>query len=182
MSEHVMFARESRGRDGYNVTQVEDFFRRARMAYEGDSPTMSDDDVRNATFDQERGGYQFAAVDHAMDRLEVAFVKRRRADFIATHGQDTWMEHIADRARTLYPRLQRPAGDKFRDADDVGYKKTDVDQLLDELVDYFDDGAQITSQEIREITFPSAKKANAYDPAVVDVYLERVVEVLTAVE
>lgn len=181
MSEQAPFPRENR-RDGYDVAQVDDFFRRAREAYDADSPTMSDADVRNATFDQQRGGYQFAAVDYAMDRLEIAFVKRRRADFIATHGQETWMEHIADRARTLYPRLQRPAGEKFRDAKSVGYCKEEVDQLLDQLVDYFDDGVQLTSQGIREITFQSANGAKGYDAAVVDVYLERVVEVLTAVE
>ncbi|MDO4607515.1 MAG: DivIVA domain-containing protein, partial [Bowdeniella nasicola] len=110
-----LFTREGRMSDGYDPQQVEDFFNRARNAYEADAGerAMSDDDVRAASFDQVRGGYNFGEVDAAMDRLEVAFIKRRRADFIAANGQEAWMDHIAERARTLYPRLQRPDGETF---------------------------------------------------------------------
>lgn len=179
-----LFTREGRMSDGYDPQQVEDFFNRARTAYEADAGerTMSDDDVRAARFDQVRGGYNFGEVDAAMDRLEVAFIKRRRADFIAANGQEAWMDHIAERARTLYPRLQRPNGEKFANAAGEGYRKTEVDKVMDTLVDYFDDGATLTSRSIREMTFPTAKRDKAYDMSVVDVFLDRVVEVLTAVE
>ena len=111
-----MFPREGRMRDGYDPQQVEEFFTRARQAYEADDAeeAMTDQDVRDAAFDQVRGGYRFAAVDAALDRLEIAFVKRRRSDFISAAGQDAWMDHIAEQAKSLYPRLQRPGGDRRR--------------------------------------------------------------------
>lgn len=179
-----MFPRESRFSEGYDIEQVEEFFTRARDSYEADAGTrsMSDQDVRNIAFEQVRGGYRFAAVDAALDRLEVAFVKRRRADFIAANGQDAWMDHIAELAKTLYPRLQRPAGERFAHAEGSGYAKKDVDELMETLVSYFDDGADLTSHDIRHADFPAARGSKAYSENVVDAYLDRVAEVLLAVE
>lgn len=179
-----MFPREGRFSDGYEIEAVEEFFTRARASYEADAGerTMTDQDVRNVAFEQVRGGYRFAAVDAALDRLEVAFVKRRRADFIAANGQDAWMDHIAELAKTLYPRLQRPAGERFANAEGTGYAKADVDQLMETLVSYFDDGAELTSHDIRQADFASARGEKAYSENVVDAYLDRVAEVLLAVE
>ncbi|MDO5701550.1 MAG: DivIVA domain-containing protein [Bowdeniella nasicola] len=179
-----MFTREGRLKEGYDPDQVEDFFDRAREAYESDAGhrEMTDRDVRSVAFDQVRGGYRFAEVDAALDRLEAAFIKRRRADFIAANGQDAWMEHVAEQATSLYPRLQRPDGEKFADAKKRGYAKTEVDELMNNLVSYFDDGYELSAYQIREVTFASARGAKAYAEDVVDVYLDRVVEVLSAVE
>jgi DivIVA domain-containing protein len=127
-------------------------------------------------------GYQTATVDAALDRLEAALVRRRRTEFTAARSEDEWMEGAIARASSLYPRLQRPAAERFSDAQGHGYAKDEVDAICDRLVDYFENGTPITAQQVRRTTFKRARGAKAYDEAVVDTFLDRAVEVLLAVE
>ncbi|MFC4556095.1 DivIVA domain-containing protein [Georgenia faecalis] len=190
----VMFPAAGRMGTGYDRAQVEEFFARARAAYEatqredaggdrGDSPTLDENDVRAVAFDLVRDGYEATAVDAALDRLEAALVHRRREDFIAAHGQQAWMDRIADRATTLYPRLVRPRGQRFSPPQGRrGYDAAAVDELLDRLVAYFDAGAELSAAELRTATFPEVGRRRAYAEGTVDAYLDRAVEVLLAVE
>ena len=100
---------------GYDCAQVDAFFEDARRAYEGGVPPeqFSSEQVRLATFELKNRGYNIDAVDAAMNRLEAAFVKRDRADSVAAEGEAAWYDRVADRATTLYPRLQRPRGERF---------------------------------------------------------------------
>lgn len=175
-----VFPRVGRWHRGYHTDQVDEFFASARAAYENDE--LSDELVRGAAFDMVVDGYQTAAVDAAIDRLEAAVVRRKRASHVAATGEDSWMEQAVHRATTLYPRLQRPASERFAAAHGVGYAKDEVDSLCERLIDYFETGAGITSQQIRLTTFELARGENAYDEAVVDAFLDRAVEVLLAVE
>lgn len=179
-----MFAGAGGFGSGYDQEQVKEFFRRARAAYEGTSDEeMNSDDVRGAAFDLVRGGYRTSDVDASLDRLEAAFVKRERQLFINKYGQDVWMDQVADRATTLYPRLVRPTGERFSAPNrGRGYLKEDVDELLDRLTAYFDSGTPLTAAQIRQATFKDAKGSKAYAEGVVDAYLDRAVEVLLAVE
>ena len=100
---------------GYDRAQVDAFFEDARRAYEGGVPPeqFSAEQVRLATFELKSRGYSIEAVDGAMNRLEAAFVNRDRADSVAADGEAAWYDRVADRATTLYPRLQRPRGESF---------------------------------------------------------------------
>lgn len=168
---------------GYDRQEVEEFFERARNAYEDGSEEMDAEDVRTVAFEVARGGYDPAAVDAALDRLEAAFVQRRRADHIAAVGQEGWMEQVAERATTLYPRLVRPPGERFAPPErGRGYDAAAVDAVLDKLVDYFDAGAPLTAAQLRNVTFPSASRSRAYAEGPVDAFLDRAVDVLLAVE
>lgn len=170
---------------GYHREQVDEFFARARRAYEAraEGEDLSAAEVRDAAFDLVRSGYATGAVDAALDRLEAALVQRRRETFIAAHGQQAWMDRIAERATTLYPRLVRPAGERFAPPErGSGYDRAAVDDLMDRLIAYFDADGDLTAAEVRAITFPTARRAQAYAEGVVDAYLDRVVEVLLAVE
>lgn len=181
----AMFRTVRRFRTGYDPEQVEDFFTRARRAYEGDrSEVLEGQDVRRAAFDLVRHGYAPDAVDAALDRLERAFTARRRAEFVASSGQDAWMEHLAGRARTLYERLRRADGERFARArhGEQGYAPEDVDALCHRLVDYFDHGSPLTSQEVRHATFGAARGRHAYAEGPVDAFLDRAMEVLIGVE
>ncbi|MPV39105.1 DivIVA domain-containing protein [Georgenia subflava] len=186
----TMFPPAGRTRTGYDRAQVEEFFTRARAAYESGEPgatgptdTLDEKDVRSAAFDLVRDGYATPAVDAALDRLEAAFVQRRRTAFVSSRGESAWMDHIADLATTLYPRLLRPAGERFRAPEGGrGYDRDAVDALLERLVAYFDDGGELTSAELRAATFPVARASRAYHEGTVDAYLDRAVEVLVAVE
>ena len=172
-------------RSGYDVGQVDEFFSHARQAYEGEVPeTMTGRDVRQGAFDMVRGGYRADAVDGALDRLERAFVTRQRAQFVATHGQQAWLEQLASQARTLYGRLARPDGERFAPARrrEQGYEPDDVDALCQRLVEYFDNGRPLTSDEIRHAHFRRAKGRDAYGESAVDAFCDRAIEVLLGVE
>lgn len=180
------FARAGRWSSGYDIEQVDEFFEQARAAYEADSASgvsMTAEDVRAAAFDLVRHGYDPAHVDAALDRLEGAFVQRSRVRHIGQAGHDAWMDDVARRATTLYPRLVRPAGERFAPPErGRGYSAEAVDALLDRLVDYFDSGAELTAAEVRSATFPSASRDHAYAEGPVDAFLDRAVDVLLAVE
>lgn len=175
-----LFPRVGRWHRGYHPEQVEEFFDAARKEYESDS--IDEETVRTIAFDMVVDGYQTASVDAALDRLEAAVVRRRRAHHVAEATEDSWMQQAVERATTLYPRLQRPAGARFADAQGIGYLKEDVDTLCERLIDYFENGAGITAQQIRTATFSLARSHKAYEEAVVDAFLDRAVEVLLAVE
>ncbi len=182
----TMFPVVGRMSTGYQRDQVEEFFTRAREAYE--AGTVGEDgltevDVRTVAFDLVRSGYATGAVDSALDRLEAAIVQRRRDAFVAEHGQQAWMDRIAERATTLYPRLVRPAGERFAPPESGrGYDREAVDELMDRLVAYFDADGDLTAAELRAATFPTARRDKAYAEGVVDAYLDRAIEVLLAVE
>ncbi|MDO5026110.1 MAG: DivIVA domain-containing protein [Trueperella sp.] len=177
------FARAGKFSSGYDVAQVDSFLTAAKAAYGGEnSEDIDETTVRNTAFSWVRNGYDPALVDAALDRLERAFIQRRRAKVVNTDGEAAWLDQTYAAARTLYPRLLRPAGERFADASDTGYKKAEVDELLDTVAKYFDGKAALTSDEVRQTVFSSAKKTGAYAEEVVDVYLDRVISVLLAVE
>jgi DivIVA domain-containing protein len=178
-----LFPRAGFMRTGYHLGQVDEFFDRARSAYERpmlDDGGLSALDVRRASFDLKRGGYKTAAVDAALDRLETAFATRAREQFVRAYGQDAWMNQLAGRAQVLYPRLRRRQGQRFRQPTDArhGYDAREVDALLDRLIAFFDTGEQVTPEELRHSTFKRRGKRGAYDERTVDAFVARAVDVL----
>lgn len=171
---------------GYDCEQVERFLKKARLAYEGKGgpANFGAAQVRAQGFNVVRGGYKFAEVDAAMDRLEAAFVSRARADHVAVNGEKAWMALVAEQATTLYPRLLRPAGKRFSHPQgrERGYRVSEVDDLLQRLVEYFDENKPLTSREIRDAVFAESRGTQAYEEGPVDAYLARAVEILLAVE
>ena len=151
---------------GYHRGQVDAFFEDARRAYEGGVPPeqFSAEQVRLATFELTRRGYDIEAVDGAMNRLEAAFVNRDRADSVAVEGEAAWYDRIADRATTLY------------------YDCEAVDDLLDRIAAYFDEAGELTANEIRMATFRPKRGKKAYAEGPVDAYLGRAIEILLAVD
>ncbi|MDO4791223.1 MAG: DivIVA domain-containing protein [Buchananella hordeovulneris] len=171
--------------NGYGRLQVDEFFAQARKAYEGGgvAGAFNARSVRNATFPITRGGYVTSEVDEALDRIESAFVQRERAEFIAVHGRQAWLDSVADRAKRLYPRLLRPAGERFaHPGKGRGYKASEVDALCDRLTAYFNEGRSITSAELRYAVFGAARGEAAYAEGPVDAFLAAAVEVLLCVE
>ena len=162
-------------RNGYAPEHVDAFFEDARRAYEGGVPAerFSSEQVRQATFPLKRGGYRMDAVDAAMNRL----------DHVAVNGEAAWLEKIADRATTLYDRLLRPRGERFAHPQKGrGYDVVAVDDLLDRLAAYFDEGRPLSVDEVRTAVFKPARGKKGYLEGPVDAYLGRAVEILLAVE
>lgn len=178
-----LFPRAGFGRIGYHRAQVDEFFAKARSSYEQsvlEDDAMSALDVRRAAFDLKRGGYKTAAVDTALDRLEVAFATRAREQFVRAHGQEAWMAKLAESAQVLYPRLRRPAGQRFRKPvkSRKGYDAREVDALLDRFIAFFDQGQDLTADELRAATFTRRGKRGAYDERTVDAFLARAIDIL----
>lgn len=168
---------------GYDPDEVDAFLTKAQKAYSDPSSQGFDaQTVANVTFSKARRGYRPELVDAALDRLASAFIQRKRTQIVARLGEETWLNQTYDLAKSLYPRILRPAGKRFRDARGWGYSKEEVDELLDRLAKFFDGKDSLTASEIRQTAFTGAKNAEGYDQAVVDVYLDRAVQVLTSVE
>ena len=178
-----LFPRVGALQQGYRVEQVDRYFEIAHEIYDaGELEEMDSEGVRTVAFDVVLRGYQPQAVDAALDRLEAAFLQRRRAAFVAKNGRQAWMDQVAELATSLYPRLLRPAGERFAPAPKVGYSKQDVDALMDRIAGYFDSDTTLTSSEVRGAVFRRARGNKAYGEPSVDRYLARVVEVLLSVE
>ena len=137
-------------------------------------------DVRQAAFDLKRGGYKTAAVDSALDRLETAFATRAREQFVRAHGQEAWMNQLAERAQVLYPRLRRPKGQRFRQPvkSRTGYDAREVDALIERLIAFFDTGEPLTPQDLMQTSFKRRGKRGAYDERTVDAFIARAVDIL----
>ena len=179
-----LFRRARRG-PGYDPGEVDEFFQRAQEAYEGrGGEEMTSDHVRSVAFSQVRRGYDEDQVDGALDRLDVAFTRKQRADFIAQHGQQAWLERIVDRATTLYDRLGRPAGQRFAPPGrgESGYDSRQVDAILDRLAAYFNDGESLHSSDLRYAVFTPVNGRRSYGQGPVDAFLDRALEVLVSAE
>lgn len=179
------FARVGWFRHGYDPAKVDEFLEKAKSAYDVSADVdhqANEDMVRHASFPWVRNGYHAQLVDAALDRLEQAFTQRRRAARVHEEGEDAWLRSTYERATSMYPRLRRPAGQRFAHANGRGYAIDEVDALMDRVIAFFDKAEPLTSAEVRQMMFTSAKGANAYDEAVVDVFLDRVVSVLMSVE
>ncbi|MDR3202981.1 MAG: DivIVA domain-containing protein [Bifidobacteriaceae bacterium] len=180
-----LFRRATGLKHGYDVTEVNEFFARAQVIYEGKSDErLTPAEVRGVSFTQVRHGYDEAAVDGALDRLDAAFTRKERASFITDHGQQAWLDKVVERATTLYDRLGRPAGEKFAPAEHgkPAYDRSQVDGLCQRLSDYFNTGRPLTSTEVRHAVFGPTRGKRGYAMSPVDAFLDRAVEVLVAAE
>ena len=180
------FTRVGRLTQGYHVDQVDTFFTRARNAYEqaGERTAVTSQDVREVGFDLVRGGYDVGQVDSALDRLEDAFSRREQEALRRRLGADAALEGLTTRARTLRGRLTRPDGERFdRGAGLVpAYEPDDVDDLCRRLLAYFDDGQPMSVDEVRRAVFRTRRGSRGYTERQVDAFLDRVVEVMVAVD
>jgi len=172
-------------RTGYDRREVDQYFQQARSVYESISAEhFGADDVQAVSFELVRGGYDTHEVDAALDRLASASVARHRAEYIHRYGQQAWMAALAERAKTLYPRLARPPLQRFARAERgaPSYSVSEVDALCDRLTRYFDQQETLSAAEIRGTTFSTTSGPKGYAEGPVDAFLARAVEVLLGVE
>jgi DivIVA domain-containing protein len=179
------FRRAGRLARGYAAAQVEEFFSRARVAYEqgGVRGGVSSADVRAVGFDLVLGGYDVAQVDAALDRMEDAFARREHEVVRGRLGADRAFTELAARAATLRGRLARPDGERFDRATGttLAYDPDDVDDLCHALVAYIEDGAPLAVDDVRRTVFRTRRGRRGYVEHQVDAFCDRAVEVLTAV-
>jgi DivIVA domain-containing protein len=177
------FPRTSKKTLGYNLKQVEEFLESTRVAYDADADgdALTAADIRHTAFAMEKGGYSPEHVDAALERLEDAFAARERERFTREAGVEAWLDEARSTAQVLINRLSRPAGHRFARTSifSTGYNRKDVDRLAEKLVTYFQDGHQVTVDDVRTAVFRPQRAG--YREAQVDLVLDGVIDVMLAV-
>jgi len=137
--------------------------------------------IRHTAFAMHKGGYSPEHVDAALERLEDAFAARERDYATSTGGGHAWMLDAENAAAVLVARLSRAPGHRFTRTNvlAVGYKRVDVDRFANKLVKYFQDGRELTVDEVRTAVFRPER--GGYREAQVDLVLDSVVDVMLAV-
>lgn len=181
------FARVDGNEYGYNPKQVDQFLGKARAYYTSnghDAEVVTSHDVRAMAFDPTKGGYDAQAVDAALDRLEDVFAQRERDELIARKGEDAWLAQIGRISAVLRGRLHRPDGERFRKPKRRvrSYSVEDVDRLCNELLGYFENDKPLSVDVVRRAVFRPAKGAAGYEETQVDAFLDRVVELMAAID
>ncbi|MFP3581194.1 MULTISPECIES: DivIVA domain-containing protein [unclassified Arthrobacter] len=182
------FNRVERSKYGYNAKQVDDFLSRAKTSFEnpvGAPGHVASADVRAVAFDPVKGGYDAHTVDAALDRLEDALARRERDDLIGKEGEEAWLRQIGKLSGILRGRLHRPDGERFRRPSHKrarSYNVQDVDALCAELVGYLENDQTLSVDTVRRAVFRAARGADGYEEAQVDAFLERVVELMAAID
>jgi DivIVA domain-containing protein len=174
-SEH--FSRVTGLAKGYQTEQVDEFFLRAL------SGQVSSAEVRAVGFDLVRAGYEVRHVDEALDRLEDETGRRERDSDQTRLGSRGFYDLVTSHARILRQRLDRPHGDRFPRAAALtaGYDVQAVDELCDQLAEYFDGQLAMAPDQVRTISFRGRRGARGYAESSVDRFLDQVVEIMTQV-
>jgi DivIVA domain-containing protein len=182
------FERVARTEYGYNAKQVDQFLQRARVSLETPGAAVHhirSNDVRAVSFDPVKGGYSATAVDAALDRLEDAFARRERDELIAEQGEEAWLRQIGQLSGTLRGRLHRPDGERFRRPTRKkarSYNTKDVDRLCMDLIGYLEEDRPLSVDNVRRAMFRPVVGQDGYEETQVDAFLDRVVELMAAID
>ena len=182
------FERVGRREYGYNTRQVDEFLAKARSYYNAESPAakaITSRHVRSMAFDPAKAGYEPQAVDAALDRLEDVFAQRERDELIQDKGEEAWLMQIGRTSAVLRGRLHRKPGERFRRPSRrkvPSYNVQDVDALCDELLGYFEQDKPLSVDVVRRAVFREAKGPEGYEETQVDVFLDRVVELMASID
>jgi DivIVA domain-containing protein len=182
------FDRVQRNEYGYNAKQVDQFLQRARVSFENPTTArhvIKSADVRAVSFDPVKGGYAAAGVDAALDRLEDAFARSERDDLVAERGEEAWLREIGKLSGLLRGRLHRPDGERFRRPSKGrgrSYNTVDVDNLCRDLIGYLEEDRPLSVDNVRRAVFRPAAGKDGYEETQVDAFLDRVVELMAAID
>ena len=168
---------------GYSMTDVDAFIAEARSAYDNayaPAVTLTAVGIRTVSFPAEKGGYSTRHVDAALERLETAFAERERAVAIAADGEAAWLDKASHEAAVLTARFARNPKKRFAKVGwlEQGYAVKDVDAFSEKVSAYLKEGATLTIDEVRSVTFRAQR--GGYDEAQVDAALDAVVSLLLA--
>nr|WP_261165590.1 DivIVA domain-containing protein [Microbacterium sp. Marseille-Q6965] len=170
------------GRDrGYRRDAVEAFMAKARAAFERGDDEFDARVVRQVGFPLAREGYQIAAVDAALGRIEDAFAARERQAAIAAEGAEAWVERARAEAQEILDRLSRPPRRRFDRVGPLsfGYAPKEVDLVADRISAFLQDGDPLTAEQVRSAAFRMSR--GGYREEQVDAVLDAVVDVILAV-
>lgn len=171
------FPRVSKLARGYQVGQVDAFFTRVL------GMRVSANEARIVGFDLVRGGYDIEAVDEALDRVEDDLARAERDLVRDEMGERQFGSLVTGEAQALRSRLARQHGDRFARAGGwtSGYDVEQVDEICDQISDYFDGDHALAVDALRGAVFRTRRGSRAYSERAVDAFLDRVVTVISKV-
>ena len=124
-------------------------------------------------------------VVRSLEDLEDALALRERDELVAERGEDAWLREIGRLAGLLRGRLHRPDGQRFRrpaKAKARSYNTTDVDGLCHDLIGYLEEDKPLSVDNVRRAVFRPAVGKDGYEENQVDAFLDRVVELMAAID
>ncbi len=174
------FPRARHGR-GYKATAVDTFLAQTRASFDGRGGQVTAAQIRSASFPLVKGGYDIAAVDQAMSRLEDAFARRERDRAVAESSPDEWLAEIRERAQEILDRLARGEKRRFTrtSALSFGYRVKEVDFVAERIARFLRDGEALEAEQVRQVAFRMQRRG--YREEQVDALLDATVEIILAV-
>ena len=173
------FKNVAKGKYGYAPAEVDAFILRARDQYNNFSAQILDwRDITAQKFTLVKGGYEIAAVDSAIDKLQDTFAERelsRKSNPVAPSLSGQLLTELRG---LLLGRASRPKNRKFTRVGVMakGYSRKEVDALLFVVQEFLEGEDELTIDEVRSLTFKV--KRGGYFESQVDAYIERLVEYL----
>lgn len=172
----------TRGRTkGYRTDAVDAFLNGARASYESPEGAVTSQHVRSASFPLIAGGYDIAAVDHALVRLEDALAQRERAAAIAHGGAEAWVERARALSDEILAHLDRPPRRRFdrTNALSYGYNIDEVDTVALRIRGFLRAGSALSAEQVRTVAFRMQR--GGYREEQVDALLDATAAVILAV-
>ncbi len=166
---------------GYHPAAVDAFLAAAKETFERDDDALSAADVRIASFPMVKGGYEVAAVDAALGRIEDAFAARSRQRSVREHGASAWVDEARERAQVILDHLARPQRQRFARTGllTFGYRVDEVDHVARRIVRFLRDGDELSVEQLRSAAFRMQRRG--YREEQVDALLDEAIEVMLAV-
>ena len=166
---------------GYHRAAVDAFLSGARARFGRSDGALTAAQVREASFPLAKRGYDVAAVDRALARLEDACAERERQRAIDTAGAEVWVRDARAKAQEVLDHLSRPPRQRFARTGRLtyGYRVEEVDFVADRIARYLRDGEAITVEQVRTAAFRMQR--HGYREEQVDALLDATIEIILAV-
>lgn len=173
------FKNVSKGKMGYAPVEVDAFLALARDQYNNASAQLLDwRDITGKKFALQKGGYEVAAVDVAIDKLQDTFAERELKRAENPFAPSLTGTVLTELRGLLMARAIRPKGKRFSRSGflGIGYNVKQVDALLSVVEEFLEGEDDVTLDEIRKLTFKVQR--GGYFESQVDAFVERLVEYL----
>jgi DivIVA domain-containing protein len=171
------FPRTTAKKLGYEPVQVDQLIALARQQFAvPGSHNIDAKALRTAQFALVKGGYEIAAVDAALDRLDDAFAVQDAKKLVAQIGEHGATERVAELKALLEGRIGRPNRKHFKRNPWwlKGYSLRQVDAMVAAAGEQLAGKMSVPVATLREQTFKP--KWGGYVENQVDAFIDKTVE------
>ena len=108
-----------------------------------------------------------------------------KKSLVRFYDGQAWLMQIGRTSADLRSRLHTPPGERFRPPsrkNTTSYDNEDVDAHCNELLGYFERDMPLSVDVVRRAVFREAIGQDGYEETQVDAFLDRVVELMAAID